>query len=231
MAKAFANANTGGGGGISRGTSDGVDVQLRALRDGALITAPWYFALVAEGRVFGCNVGTGSTPVTMNAAYAAGEQDLYTYVPTPTCIIPLEIQIATEDSGTALAQDVLAAYSSNGDSAVTGTAITAYNYRTNASLNSACTVTSVVTSNGTTHLGGDDFLEFWRPYAGFGEDAFNSSTGWVNNQMHGVSWSAMQRVPPIIGGSAAGALSLYLGSQAGIGFFVQVWAELDYRGL
>lgn len=204
----------------------GAQRQIRVSRDGAVITQDWIQAAIAEGQVFGVQSGSASSPTTLNATYAAAEQDLYIYVPAGTVIIPLYIGIAFEDTGTAQVMDVIAGYSLNGDSAVTGTALTAYNYKTGASPNTGCTCTGVVTSGGTTHLGGDDYLEFWRPYAGFAEDAFNGSTSWVNPAIHGVAWSAKQMPAPIIGASgAAGALSIYAAAQAGTGFLTAVWAE------
>jgi hypothetical protein len=206
--------------------SAGGQRQIRVNLDGSVVTQDWIQAAIAEGQVFAAQSGSGTAPTTVNATYAAAEQDLYVYVPAGTVIIPLFIGINFEDTGTALVLDVLAGYSLNGDSAVTGTALTAYNYKTGASPNTGCTVTGVVTSGGTTHLGGDDFLEFWRPTAGFAEDAFNGSTAWVNNRIHGMTWSAKAMPAPIIGSSgAAGALSIYAGAQAGTAFITAVWAE------
>ena len=204
----------------------GATRQARGTRTGEVFTMDWIQAAVAEGQVFGAQTGTGTSPTTTNAAYAVAEQDFYVYVPAGTLIIPVHMGLEFEDTGTALASDVFAAYSLNGDSAVTATALTAYNYKTGASPNTGCTVSAVVTAAGTTHLGGDDYLEFWRPYAGFGEDAFNGSTGWVNNMIHGVQWSAKQFPAPMIGSAgSAGALSIYMSGQAGIGFIQAVWAE------
>ncbi len=196
------------------------------MRDGGVITYDWIQAAVAEGRVHGVNTATGTTPDTFNATYAAGEQDLYVYVPAETLIIPLYIGIGFEDTGTAQVMDVLAGYSLNGDSSVTGTSETIYNYKTGSSVATSCTATSVITGSGTTHLGGTDFLEFWRPYMGFAEDAFNSSTSWGVDIFHGVHWSAKQMPAPIIGSSGTdAALSIYAAAQGGTGFITAVWAE------
>lgn len=206
--------------------ADGATRAVRLDRSGAVITKDWVQAAIEEGRVYGVQTGSGTSPTTFNAAYAAGEQDLYIGVPAGTVIIPLQISLVYEDSGTALAQDVFAAYSNNGTLVATGTALTSYNFKTGDSNASNCSCDAVVTSTGVTHLGGDDFLEFWRPYGGFGEDAFNGSTGWVNNAMHGAHWSAKTMPAPIIGSAGStGALSVYMGSQAGIGFITVIWAE------
>ena len=212
--------------------SEGDNRQVRALRDGALVSADWYLALVAEGRVFGVNMGTASTPITVNAAYADAEQDLYIYVPAGTVIIPLYIGLNFEDTGTAAAADIFAAYSSNGDAATTGGVdLTIMNYKTLASPNSACVATQVVTGAGTTHLGGTDFLEFWRPYAGFQIDAFApTAVAWLgggSDSMHGMFWTAKEKVPPVIGSTGTDcAMSIFMGVTACIGWATVVWAEL-----
>jgi hypothetical protein len=206
-------------------------IQARGFRDGSQISVDWLTALVAQGVVHTAGAGSGTTPDTFNPVYGDALQDFYLYVPAGTVIIPLQISISFEDTSTAAVMDVLAGYSSNGDSAVTGTALTIYNYRTLASPASVCTATAVVTAAGTTHLGGTDFAEFWRPYAGFGEDAFNGSTaptGGGQYSVAGAHWSARQFVAPMIGSAlTACALSIFAGATAGTGFIQVVWAELS----
>ncbi len=205
---------------VAEGASRGVDVS----RDGAIFTMDWLMRQVMQGRVYGANVGTGTGPITFNATYAAAEPDLYIYVPTDTAIIPVYMSVQLEDTGTAAVMDVVACASSTGDSAVTGTAITKYNLKTNAPFTSNCTVTSVVTSGGTSPLAGN-FIEFWRPYAGFAEDAFNGSTAFIDNKVHGSEWSIKTAgVAPVI--METGALALYVGATAGIGFITVLWVEL-----
>ncbi len=210
--------------------SEGAERQVRALRDGSVVTVDWYMSLVAEGRVFGVNNGTGTAPDTWNDVYADAEQDMYLYVPAGTVIIPLYIGLGFEDTSTAALSDILAGYSSNGDANAVGTALTSYNYRTLASPSSSVVAKSVITSAGSTHLGGTDFLEFWRPYAGFAIDAFDSSIAWLGggaNSMHGMFWSAREQVPPVIGSAGtACALSIFMGQTAGTGFGTIIWAEL-----
>ena len=209
--------------------SNGAQRQARLSLDGSLITADWVQAAIAEGIMHGVNTGTGTAPDTFNATYAAAEQDIYIFVPEGVVIIPTYIGVVFEDTGTAKKLDVFAAYSSNGDSAVTGDARTIYNVHTLASPGSACTATAVVTGSGATHLGGTDFLEFWRPYAGFGEDAFAGSTAATMRGQFSVSsahWSAKSYIAPIIGAAdTACALSVYAAAQAGLGFITVEWAE------
>ncbi len=215
---------------VERVTEDD-ERDVRVFRDGAVVKADWIEALILEGRVHGVNTGTGTTPEVFNPIYADAEQDLYIHVPAGTVIIPLYIGLNFEDTGTAVAANVFAAYSSNGNASVTGeTPLTIYNYKTLASPSSACTATPVVTS-GTTHEGGTDFLEFWRPYAGFIADEFDGSTAWLgggSDSPHYMHWSAKTGIAPVIGSAGTDcALSIFAGVTAGTGFLTVVWAELD----
>lgn len=209
---------------------EGDQRQIRLTRDGALVGMDWIQAAVMQGIVHTAGSGTGSTPVATNAAYAAGEPDLYLYVPAGTVVIPLSIMVCMEDTGTIDAGDCLAGYSSNGDGAVTGTALTIYNYKTLASPASSCTATGVVTSNGTTHLGGTDFAEFWRPWAsGRVPDHFAAAA--AVNQVgdsgpNGAHWSAKNSPAPVVGSAGTDcALSVFASFQAGVGYVQIVWAE------
>ncbi len=217
----------------TRLTGDGNYIAARGTRDGALLTMGWLTSLVMEGRVFGANAGTGTAPVTLRPTFATTEADLYIYVPPGTTIIPVYLSVAFEDTGTAQVLDVLALASSTGDSSITGTATTVYNLKIGASNSSNCTATNVVSGTQTDPYAGY-FLEFWRPYGGFGEDAFNSSVAWVTPGIHGSSWSAMTGgVPPIIVGSSAtgSCLAVYASAQAGTGFIQAIWAEVPSTGI
>ncbi len=210
--------------------SEGGTRQIRLMRDGAVLGMDWIQAAVMEGRVHGAQTGTGTTPDTMNPIYGDALQDFYVYVPAGTVIVPLDIQVSLEDGGTILAVDTLAGYSSNGDSNPTGTAITIYNYKTLASPATSCVATAVVTSTGTTHLGGTDFLEFWRPYAGVANDHATAQPVNMDGEAgpNGAHWSAKTRVAPVIGSAGTDcALSIFAGAQAGIGFITVIWAEYD----
>lgn len=205
-------------------SENGARISVNGTRDGAIFTADYIMQLGLEGRVFVVNTGTGTTPTTFNATYAATEPDLYLYVPTNKAVIPIYISVQFEDTGTAQVMDVLALASATADSAVTGTALTIYNTRTDAPNTSGCTATGVVTGTLTDPRAGN-FYEFWRPYAGFGEDAFNGSTGWVNGRIHGAEWTLSQvGYPPII--ANGGSLSVWASGQAATGFITAVFAEI-----
>jgi len=205
--------------------SEGDDVFARAMRDGSLYTNNWFMAQAIKGRAFGVNGGVLTTPLTLNATIADGEQDLLVNVPTNTTIIPVYIAVDFEDTGTAQVLDVLAVASDIYDNANTSTAKTIYNMRIDQPAASRCSAMAVVTAGGTAVETSSHFVEFWRPYAGFGEDAFNSSTGWVNSAVNGCHWSVAQAVvPPIIVGP--GSLSVFASAQAGTGFITAIWVEI-----
>jgi len=211
--------------------SEGADVYARATRDGALFTADWYLAQALAGNCFALNSGLLTTPDTLNAGAAAdGEPDVLINVPAGTTIIPAYIGIQYEDSGTALVLDCFAVASNQWDDVITGTAETTNikNMRMDAPRGSSCHAYSGASAGATLETG--NFVEFWRPFAGFGEDAFNGSTGWVNPAINGCYWSVKDAVvPPIIKGQ--GALAIFAGGQAQKGFITVIWVELPTASL
>jgi len=210
--------------------SEGADQYLRLMRDGSLVNMPWLMTKVIEGKVFGVQSGLLTTPDTLNATIADGEQDVLINVPSGVTIIPVSISVCFEDTGTAQVMDVIAVASNVYDNANTSTAETIYNLRTDKPTGgSQCYAYSVVTAGGTAVESGN-YFEFWRPYAGFAEDAFGGSTGWKSALVHGAHWNIGQAVvPPVIVGN--GSLSVYASAQAGYGFIKVVWVEEPTRNL
>jgi hypothetical protein len=205
--------------------SEGADQDLRMLRDGSPVMIDWLTAKAIEGKVFCVQSGLLTTPDALNATIADGEQDVLINVPSGTTIIPVYISIDFEDTGTAQVMDVLAVASNIYDNTgLSATTETIYNMRTDKATNgSQCAAYSVVTGNGTAVETGN-FVEFWRPYAGFAEDGFNGSTSWGVPIFHGAKWYIGQAVvPPIIVGQ--GSLSIYASAQAGTGFITVMWVE------
>lgn len=203
--------------------NEGSDVYIRALRDGTLINVPWVTALAMEGKIFGVNAGVLTTPLTFNATIADGEPDLLINVPSGITILPLMIQVGFEDTGTVQVLDVFAVTSPVYDNANTSTALTIRNLRTDLPAQSSCSAMAVVTADGTA-LETGNYFEFWRPLAGFGDDAFNGNTSWVNSNVAGCRWTIGENlVPPIVVGQ--GSLGVYASAQAGTGFITAIWAE------
>ena len=213
---------------VDRGVSDATPVDVRGTRDGAMFIAPWLTALALEGRCFGINTGTGTTPDGLGAAYDATKPDAYITVPAGTTIIPVFIEVTIEDSDTVQPNiiDCMAVLSSVADTATTSTPVTIYNMRTDAPITSNCTAVSVVTANGTTPLTGN-FLEFWRGTAGTMQDAFNDGNAATSELNTRTAWNVGQAtIPPIIVGS--GSLSVYAAKPgAGVtGWITVIWAEV-----
>jgi len=210
---------------VTRLTGDDQWMNLRGTRDGAMISADWLTAMTLEGRVFGVNAGTATSPVTFNAAYAATEPDLLITVPSGTTIIPVLIQVNFEDTGTAAIVDCCAVATSVYDATTTDTDLTIYNMRMDAPNTSACAASNTITgTSADTPLAGN-FVEFWRGVAGFAEDAFNGNATPTNELITRTAWSVKDSlVPPVIVGQ--GSLYVFASSQAGIGFITAIWVEV-----
>lgn len=210
---------------VPHGNQDGIWRNLRSTRDGAPFTCHWITAHALEGRAFIVNSGTGTSPVTGNAAFAAAEQDVLINVPTGTAIIPTFIEVSVEDTGTAAIVDVLAIASSDGyDVATSSTALTIMPMKLNSSLKSNCTAVGVITGNGTTPYTGN-YVEFWRGVGGFAEDAFNGNTSPGLEQISRCAWNYNDaETPPLIIGQ--GTLSVYASTQAPTHFITVAWIEI-----
>lgn len=202
-------------------SSDGDYLALQGTRDGALFSADWFLARAMEGRMFGVNIGAGTTPVTGNGALVTTTPDLHLYVPTTVAVIPAQIVVKYEAIGTESEMEVVALASKTADSAVTGTALTIYNMRMDAPVASLCTATRTVTA-GLTDPAAGNRLEFFR--AGHPLADTPATTENDRNE-HVYKWAAMTNgVPPIIYGD--GSLSLWAASQAATHFIFFSWVEL-----
>jgi len=212
---------------VSRGTSDGPDEQMpwRGTRSGCAITADWLMGLALEGRCFGLNGAIGATADDLGDTYTNTKPDLYVAVPAGTTIIPVYIEVCMEDTATAAASYVFAAASEVCDTSAGGTAGVIYNMRTDAPIKSMCTGTKTAATSTNHATSGKNFVEFWRGYAGYADDWFNSSAGFTNALVNKTSWCIGDAlVPPVIVG--AGSLSIFASFTAGTGYITVIWAEL-----
>ena len=205
--------------------SEGRDVYVRAMRDGSFINMPWLMAKAIEGKVFVSFAGKMTGETTFVAANTPAKPDVWVGVPSGTTIIPVYISIGFEDTGgTAAVMDVFAVASNVYDADTAGAAVSIANYRTDKPLGgSQCTSKTVVTSSGTDPESGN-YVEFWRPMAGFSQDSHGSNIPPTNNQISGSIWAIGDAVvPPIIVGP--GSLNVYCGTNAGKGFVMAAWVE------
>ncbi len=219
---------------VAHGNSDGTMVDVRGTRDGAMFTAPWLTALALEGRCFGMNTALQTTPDSWGLVYSATVQAAYISVPSGTTIIPVFIEITFEDTDTGSpggAIDCMATLSDVYDSSPGGTAVVAYNMRTDAPIKSNCTCKSI-TSSGTTPYTGN-FLEFWRGTAGMMEDSFAGTTAATSELNTRTTWSVGEAMaPPVIVGE--GSLNVYIGKPSNTkftGFITIIWAEVPSNSI
>jgi len=140
--------------------SEGGDVYLRAMRDGALFTADWKQAMIMEGRGFMINVGALSTAVTgggtPGTAIDPNGPEFVISVPTGTSILPLRVEICSAlPVGAADDNEIDILLVADQDSAVTtgtaGTTEVIYNMNTLNSRSSNCTARSEFTAVVTGH--------------------------------------------------------------------------------
>ena len=210
---------------IARGAEGGFG-DVRGLRDGALVMAPWTLALALEGRVFVANAGTGTSPVTFAGAYDANGPDVHLNVPAGTTILPLYIGVNFDAVGTEATMEIIGLASNTGDASATGTASSIFNMRTDAPRLSGCTFTGAVDAAGVTDPNAGNFYEFWhesRPLTDTVATSENDRIGLV------FEWStARDGLPPVIVGNGAegSCLVVYAASNAGTGFITVVWAEI-----
>ena len=212
---------------VALGTGDGTQVDVRGTRDGAMFTSPWLTSLALEGRCFGINIGTGTTPVQFTTAWLATTPDLYIYVPPGTTIIPVFIEATWEDTDGAGIWDVVATASAIGDSSPGGNALTIHNMRTDKPVKSNCTAISIASTLTTPYTG--NYVEFWRGTAGMAADAFNGTTNQTSDLSIRTAWNVKgASSPPVIVGS--GSLSLWatnaVGATGVTGWATIIWAEV-----
>ncbi|KKN30813.1 hypothetical protein LCGC14_0830210 [marine sediment metagenome] len=211
---------------VSRGTSDGDLMALRGTRDGAVFTADWYLAAALEGRAFGVNTGTGTSPDTMTTTtLTVAKPDLAITVPAGTTIIPVLIEYSIEDTDGAGVLDVLAMASSATTQVLSGgDSLTIHNMRTDKPNSSNCSAAAVLASSGVTPYTGN-FIEFFRGYAGDVTDQHNSSTAQTVATASRFSWTAANTmVPPILTGVSQ--LCVYCtGPGALTGWITAIWVE------
>ena len=217
---------------VSRGTADGALTALRGTRDGAIFQTDWYLAAALEGRAFGVNTGTGSTPDVMTTTtLTVAKPDLAITVPAGTTIFPVYIEYSIEDTDGAGVLDVVAMASSAATQVLSGgTAVTIYNMRTDAPVSSLCSAASVLAGSGVTPYTGN-FIEFFRGYAGDVTDQYNSSTAQTVATASRYNWSAAKTmVPPVLTGVSQ--LCIYCtGPGALTGWITAIWVEMPSNSI
>lgn len=201
--------------------SDGTWAALRGTRDGALINMPWYQALVLEGKVFGINAGTVSTPIAGHAAIDADQPEAAVYFSAGVAVIPLSVRAAQETGATTLATGgLMTAVSNISVGAGTSTAATPFNlnlFTPNATQVSAAHTYS---GNGTDPLTAGNFLELARATSLIDADA--ATSGIIPPVLN---WSVYDGIAPVL--VDAGSFLLYGEAAANTLFGTLIWGELS----
>lgn len=183
-------------GNVHRSSAD----QYRALAgtaDGAAYTVDWFTALALEGRMYGLNVGTLSTPVAGHVGIDDDQPEAVLDVPSGTTIIPVSIDLYLEDSAGTDTEVVFLTSQANVGAGTSTELSTIRNLRADAPLTSSCTAYRSYTGNGTATSAGFEFYRSGYPFA----DA-------TTDPVKKFHWSAKESgiVPVIVGD---GALVLY----------------------
>lgn len=209
-------------------TGEGQRVGVRALRDGALLSVPWFQALVFEGRVFGIHAGSVTTPIAGHAAIDADQPEAAAWFADGTAAIPLSIRAAQETGATTLAQGgMMCAVSNIAVGAGTSTAATPFNLNMSSGhgITTGATAAVAYTGNGTDPLTAGNFLELARVSSVIDADA--ATSGIIPPVLQ---WSAATHtVAPVI--QDIGSILLYGEAAANTLFGSIVWAELPEAAL
>jgi len=140
-----------------QGVSEGMDVYLRALRDGTMVSSDWRQAAIMGGFGFQIicgafstgKVGGGNGTVIKNT-----EPELVLSVPNGTCVLPMRISVQVQTGAPTDAQEVELLVAVDQDKAWdavgASTAATCYNLNTLSAKASACTGRQAFTSSMTT---------------------------------------------------------------------------------
>ena len=201
-------------------TAGGSWLAARGLKNGSLYTIPWIWALTLEGKVYGMQAGSVTTPIAGHAAIDADQPEGAVRVPAGYAAIPLSIQMTMETGATTLAQGGMMCAVSNIDvGAGTSTAFTPLNMNMISTTASSCTAAHTYTGNGTDPLTVGNFLEMKRVSAVIDADA--ATSGIVPPSL---DWSVANGFMPIVANT--GSILAYGEAAANTLFLNIVWAEM-----
>lgn len=200
----------------------------RGTRDGAIFSAPWIQALVFEGRVFGINAGTVTTPIAGHVAVDADQPEAAVRIPDGTVGIPLYLTATVETGSTTLGVGGLMFAVSNIDVGNgTSTAATPFNLRMDNLVATAATARTAYTGNGTDPLTAGNYIELDRQSFALDSDAVTSGF-WIPR----LTWSAQGNgLTPVV--MDAGSILFYAehANNAPSVYGTLVWAELSETDL
>lgn len=201
-------------------TASGSWLAARGLKNGSLYTIPWIQALTFEGKVFGMQAGSVTTPIAGHAAIDADQPEGAVRVPSGFAAIPLSIQMAMETGATTLAQGGMMCAVSNIDvGAGTATAFTPLNMNMISTVASSCLAHHTYSGNGTDPLTVGNFIELKRISGNFDADAAGQGAVYPF-----IDWSVVNSFLPIV--ANVGSILAYGEAAANTLFLNIVWAEM-----
>lgn len=212
--------------------ADGATINVRGLRDGTLVSLPWYQALVFEGRVFHAQAGTVTTGIAGHASADADQPEFAVRVPTAGLeVMPLRLYAGAQSFETTLGiHSVMWAVSNIDVANGTSTAYTgdtaaadglANNMRIDKPRASSCLVRHTYSANGTDPLTAGNFLELGREAGNFDSDVATSGIKGLS-----LTVSAQSQIMPVI--ADIGCIVGYgEGGTTANFFFLAEWAEFS----
>lgn len=220
--------------------ADGVEVDARGIRDGSLVLPSWYQALLMEGRVFGVNMGSGTTEFDSDtgAATPAFDDNQPTFgldIPDNVVVIPLSVivQIETHTGAAEGLLEIMFGYTPTATALGVGTStpLTIVPMRTDGVSTSLCTARGPYTADAaiepTTLTGYGEFFRSGYPTASADADQVSGPPDENEASAHH-EWSALDHQPPIIVGPAviAGYISSTSDNGVVTGFMTLTFAEI-----
>ena len=203
------------------GSSSTFDYAL-GLKDGSLVSVPWVQAMVLKGKVFHAYVGNASTPITLDASYAATDPDISLDVPDGTAIIPLSIRVVMEAYGSTALWESFTLCSKTLAAASAGTLFTPINMATRQGSGSNCAVYTAPTVTDGNTTGAFELGRRTQSKAVTIATAIDTST-W---QPEAFEWSYVQQgFAPVLYGEAS--MQTWAISQAATGYIQYFWLELS----
>ncbi len=191
------------------------------LKDGSAVAIPWVQAMVLKGKVFHAYIGSATTPVTLDASYAATDPDISLDVPDGTAIIPLRITAVVEAYGTTALFETFSLCTKTLAAASGGTVFTPINMALRSSNGSACACYTAPTVTDGNTTGAFELYRNTQAKAVTISTADDDST-WQHN-IH--EWTYMQAgYAPVLHGEAS--LQTWVIAQASSGYIQYVWLEL-----
>lgn len=199
-----------------RKTADDGFLSPRAIRDGSLVTVPWYEALALEGRAFSAQNGDETTPLTF-LALAANRPDAWIRVADSTIVIPWCVTVTLEAAaGTVTEIDVRIADNDIGNGTSTAATVGPYGQKTSLPIASTSTVRHLATADTTA---GTNERTIWRltlPYANSTEAA-QRMTFDITREMMGF---------PVLVGAASIMVYISATTTQATGFVTWKWFEI-----